>query len=286
MTTVLLLGDSGYVGQAFQRYFKAFGIPYKTSPFRRDAALPSIVMYKPTFVINAAGYTGKPNVDACEDNKGECLDGNAVWPGKVRAICEANGITWGHVSSGCIYKNYRLAADHAFREDDVPNFTFRRGPSSWYSGTKALGEEVLEGAKDCYIWRLRIPFSEVDGDRNYLSKVMRYPHLLDVENSMSQIDEFVWACWQTMVTKAPFGTYNVTNPGSMYTHGVVNLIKRAGLCKDKQWLFFKNEHEFMKTVRTPRSSCVMDSSKLASVGIKMSPLHEAIARDLTRWKPA
>ena len=34
-----------------------------------------------TFVINAAGYTGKPNVDACELAKAECLSGNAYYPG-------------------------------------------------------------------------------------------------------------------------------------------------------------------------------------------------------------
>jgi dTDP-4-dehydrorhamnose reductase len=33
---------------------------------------------KPAFLINAAGYTGKPNVDACELHKSECLLGNAV----------------------------------------------------------------------------------------------------------------------------------------------------------------------------------------------------------------
>ena len=45
-------------------------------------------------------------------------------------------------------------------EDDDPNFSFRSPPCSFYSGSKALGEEVLEGAENCYIWRLRIPFNQ------------------------------------------------------------------------------------------------------------------------------
>ncbi len=36
-----------------------------------------------------------------------------------------------------------------FREDDAPNFSFRTNHCSFYSGTKALGEEVLAGAADC-----------------------------------------------------------------------------------------------------------------------------------------
>ena len=35
------------------------------------------------FLINAAGYTGKPNVDACELHKADCLMGNAVLPGII-----------------------------------------------------------------------------------------------------------------------------------------------------------------------------------------------------------
>ena len=56
------------------------------------------------FVINAAGYTGKPNVDACEVAKAECLSGNAVLPGLIREVCEDMNIPWGHVSSGCIFR--------------------------------------------------------------------------------------------------------------------------------------------------------------------------------------
>ena len=58
---------------------------------------------KPEFLINAAGYTGKPNVDACELHKTECLFGNAVFPGLVAQACNEAGVPWGHVSSGCIY---------------------------------------------------------------------------------------------------------------------------------------------------------------------------------------
>jgi hypothetical protein len=33
-----------------------------------------------------------------------------------------------------------------------------------------------------YVWRLRIPFNEEDGFRNYLSKFQRYDRLLDARN--------------------------------------------------------------------------------------------------------
>jgi dTDP-4-dehydrorhamnose reductase len=87
-----------------------------------------------------------PNVDACESAKYESLHGNAVLPGIIREVCEDLKIPWGHVSSGCIYSG-RRADGEGWTEDDEPNFSFRSPPCSFYSGTKALGEEVLRGQK-------------------------------------------------------------------------------------------------------------------------------------------
>src|SRR5471032_2367499 len=112
---------------------------------------------------------------------------------------------------------------------------------------------------------------------------MRYPRLLAATNSISQLGEFVaatFACWEKRV---PFGAYNVTNPGAITTHEVVEHIKQSGVCT-KDFTFFKDEDEFMHVAaKTPRSNCVMDSTKLASTGITMTEVHEAVARDLKRW---
>ena len=189
---------------------------------------------------------------------------------------------WGHVSSGCIYSGERPGGG-GFREDDAPNFSFRTNHCSFYSGTKALGEEVLAGAQDCFVWRLRIPFNEVDSPRNYLTKVMTYSRLLEAANSLSELDEFVRAtfeCWQKRV---PFGTYNVTNPGQVTTREVVELIRQSGV-SDKDFQFFADEQEFMRVAaKTPRSNCVLDTTRLQSVGIVMTEVHDAVARSLRDW---
>eukprot|EP01012_Entosiphon_sulcatum_P064155 TRINITY_DN92937_c0_g1_i1.p1 TRINITY_DN92937_c0_g1~~TRINITY_DN92937_c0_g1_i1.p1 ORF type:complete len:292 (-),score=54.99 TRINITY_DN92937_c0_g1_i1:26-901(-) len=288
---IYLLGGSGYVGQAYQALLARKSIPFRnlrradvdyTNPTVLRAAL---LRDRPEFLINAAGYTGKPNVDACELHKAECLFGNGVFPGLVAQACADAGVPWGHVSSGCIYTGSRPDGT-GFSETDTPNFTFRTNNCSFYSGTKALGEEVLAGTPNVYTWRLRIPFNHEENPRNYLTKLMRYKTLLDAENSISQLEEFVaatFACWEKRV---PFGTYNVTNPGHVTTHEVVDLILKSGVCP-KNYVFFKDENDFMHTAaKTPRSNCVMTSAKLASVGIVMTEVHEAVARDLARWKKA
>jgi dTDP-4-dehydrorhamnose reductase len=288
---ILLLGGSGYVGSAYQALLTRKKLPFRNVrradlDYTDRAVLTGLLRREnPDFLINAAGYTGKPNVDACELHKSECLMGNAVLPGTVAQACADAGVPWGHVSSGCIFTGARPDGS-GFSETDTPNFTFRTNNCSFYSGTKALGEEALADAPNAYVWRLRIPFNEVDSARNYLSKLMRYSTLLDAENSISQLDEFVaatLACWEKRV---PFGTYNVTNPGHVTTREVVGLIKKTGVSA-KEFQFFADEAEFMRTAaKTPRSNCVMDSRKLAATGIKLTEVHEALERDLKRWQKA
>ena len=154
---------------------------------------------KPEFLINVAGFTGRPNVDACEIAKADTLAGCVLLPQVIANACAVAGIPWGHVSSGCLYSGAKIEENgkirvekdmtrpemrelieksperiHGFTEEDPPNFSFRDPPTSFYSGAKALGEEVIHGVGQNYSWRLRIPFDEVDGPRNYLSKVQNY----------------------------------------------------------------------------------------------------------------
>ncbi|NJM39010.1 MAG: sugar nucleotide-binding protein [Akkermansiaceae bacterium] len=288
---ILLLGASGYVGSAFCSLFEKKEIPYlavsreNSENYAADRIYALIKETGATFLINAAGYTGKPNVDACEVEKAECLLGNAVLPGALRNACEVANIPWGHVSSGCIYTG-RHTDGRGFMEDDAPNFSFRTNNSSFYSGTKALGEEVLNGANQCYIWRLRIPFDHRDSPRNYLTKLMTYRQLLDAENSVSHLEDFVTACLACWEKKVPFGIYNLTNPGTITTREVVALLKQH-LTPDKEYSFFTDEAEFMQVAaKTPRSNCAMDTSKSEAAGVAMRPVHDALIDSLKNWQPA
>jgi dTDP-4-dehydrorhamnose reductase len=313
---ILLLGASGYIGKAFvtelQRRKKEF-VPLarrQVDYTRFDLLLDFLKAKKPTFVINAAGYTGKPNVDACELDKAGTLAGNTLLPQTIAHACAAARIPWGHVSSGCIYAGAKVlangtvraekdftrpelrelvaknpAAIHGFTETDTPNFSFRDLPCSFYSGSKALGEEAMAGVGQSYVWRLRIPFDEFDNMRNYLSKVQRYPKVYDNVNSISHRADFVKACLDTWELRAPFGIYNVTNPGFVTTRHVVEQIEKH-LKPARKFEFWASDEEFYKVAaKTPRSNCVMDVSKLLAAGVKVRPVEEALEDSLKHWQP-
>lgn len=287
---ILLLGSTGYVGQAYQQFLQTNNIAHTSlSRSAVDYTNPQVLrdylkQHSFTFLINAAGYTGKPNVDACEIYKTECLHGNAVFPGTVREVCDELKLPWGHVSSGCIFTG-RNPDGSGFSETDAPNFSFRQNNCSWYSGTKALGEEILEGAEDCYVWRLRIPFDHRDNPRNYLTKLLRYEKLLDAENSVSELHEFVEVTYRTWEKRLAPGIYNITNPGSITTRQVTQWIEESGIAPKKVFQYFETEEEFLKVAaKTPRSNCVLDTAKIEASGIEVTPVEAAIKRALSNWE--
>jgi dTDP-4-dehydrorhamnose reductase len=312
---VALLGGTGYLGEAFARELDLRGWKHtlltrrKLDYTRFETLLAWLHETRPEFLVNAAGYTGKPNVDACETARAETLQGNALFPQTVAHACAATGTPWGHVSSGCIYTGAKLRTDagtrietdltkpdvralierrlsvvHGFTETEPPNFSFRAPPCSFYSGTKALGEEAITGIGECFIWRPRIPFDEHDNPRNYLTKLQRYPKAYDNTNSISHRGDFARACLDLWQKRAPFGIYNVTNPGFVTTRQVVAKIEMI-LHPGRKFEFWANDEEFYRqAAKAPRSNCVLDTSKLLATGVPMRPVEEALEDALTNWK--
>ncbi len=311
---ILLLGASGYIGTAFQTTLLKRGVAFlpvsrAQCDYTRTEPLRDLLLtYKPELVINTAGYTGKPNVDACETSRKATLDGNSLFPKRLSIVCADLGIPLGHVSTGCIFSGchvwdkdgwrietnmnaplVRKAAQtspallRGYSEDEPPNFTFG-SQCSFYSGTKALGESGIMAQGDNYIWRLRMPFDEQDHSRNYLTKLLTYDKVYDSVNSLSHRTEFARSCLDSWLKRIPFGIYNMNNSGFVSTHEVVDMI-RYRLKPKRSFIFWKDDAEFYQYgAVAPRSNCILETSKLARAGVYVRPVQEALEESLRTWR--
>lgn len=313
---IWILGASGYIGEAFVAAAKRRRFDYRPVG-RKDLdytkfriLLDALKKEKPELVVNAAGFTGKPNVDACEHFKAETIAGNVTLAATVAQACDVAGIKLGTVSSGCIYTGAKIQKNdgswavedclteplvselleqrssrvRGFTEKDEPNFTFEHNICSFYSGTKAVAEKALQAFPEFYVWRLRIPFDEVDCPRNYLSKVQKYPKVYQNWNSLSHRGEFAYAsldCWHK---KLQGGIYNLTNPGYVSTKEVIGLIQET---IKKKWKpsFWRSDDEFYRLGAVARrSNCILSSEKAITSGLKMKNINEVLRESLSTWK--
>ncbi len=313
---ILLLGATGYIGQAFARELRIRGrcfVPLSREAIdytRFDVLFDYVRRIRPELIINAAGNAGQPTVDACETARFETLQTNTLLPQIVERVCLATNTPLGHVSSGCIYSGakvyemgrmsierdlnrpaiHQLFETHpenfgGFTEFDEPNFCFRSRPCSFLAGALALAEESLRGGEQTYLWRHRLPFNELDDPSNLLTKLRFYPKVYDQVTSLSHLDDFVQACLDLWENYAPFGIYNITNPGAVTTRQVVDMIQRI-LKPSRRFEFWVDDEEFYSQgARARRSSCILDVSKLLRAGVKMRPVEEALEDALEKWQP-
>lgn len=315
---ILLLGATGYVGQAFSSELRRRRVSF--IPLTRkaidytnfDLLFDYVRKMKPEFVINAAGYAPHPSVDACESAQWEVLCANVLLPQTVARVCLMTNTPWGHVSSASIYMGakvetewgqilierdlnrpeiLRLFTRHpenvlGFTECDEPNFSFRHAPCNFYSGTKALAEEAIYGLGRCYIWRPGIFFDEHNDDRNLLSKLLHFERVYDSINSVSHLNDYVRACLELWECRRSFGIYNVVNPGAVTTRRIVELIQQI-LKPARKFKFCESDEEFCGcATKTPRSNCVLEVSKLLTAGVKMRSSEEALKNSLQNWSAA
>lgn len=275
---VLLIGSLGYIGSEFKCLLDKLGCSYSVVNSKEYSyRFWKERIKKFDLVINAAGFTGKPNVDAAELKKSDAILSNVLFPELLAQACESTQIPLLHVSSGCIYDGY----SKDFSELDYPNFDFTTNTCSFYSGTKALAELRLKEYERVYVARLRIPFDCHPSKRNYLTKLLSYEVLLNCRNSLSHREDFAISAYLLAEGAFPYGTYNITNPGSVTTSEVCELIKKYGV-SDKHFEFFESLDSFNTLVKAPRSNCVLDTTKLESL-IYIRTVQEALERSLEEY---
>ena len=76
----------------------------------------------------------------------------------------------------------------------------------------------------------------------------------------------------------------MTNPGSITTSRVTNWMLEEGVT-DKEFSFFQDEIDFMdRAASTPRSNCVLDTTKAERAGLGMRPVEDAVRASLRKMK--
>lgn len=288
---ILILGK-GYVGTALANCLnKCYDVTHvsKSELDYTDRSLLFTHLSKTTsekyaFVINSCGYTGRPNVDACEDNIEDTWNYNVIVPVNIQKACKDAGVKMIHISSGCIYDGYTKN----FTEEDEPNFGLLNPDSSWYSKTKHACEMMMRD-RPVYTFRIRMPFCSTWSERNILTKLIRYDSVINCLNSVTNIEDlcgfimyFMADVFDEYKPDPAYGLYNVVNPQPIATSEILRLLDKNGL-GNPNWKHVELE-ELYKNTKTQRSNCVLDDSKIAKLDLRLPATLKSLERCVEAMK--
>jgi dTDP-4-dehydrorhamnose reductase len=213
------------------------------------------------WVINCAGVTGKPNVDACEKDPIGTHLGNAVFPIRLADACTRLGIRLAHFSSGCIYEGTIDTLDAA------PNFF-----GSVYSTSKGVSDTYLQDK--AMVLRIRMPFNGEFVPKNFLYKVVAYSRNAKLWdgglNSITNIDEATDMVRSMVEHDFPNGPYNLLNEGAITMHEIADLLNIQ--C---EWF---TDDDFTAATVAKRSNCVLPEYP------KLSPVRESLFKAYNEMK--
>ena len=222
----LVYGRSGWIGGLMGKLLTEQGALWSFGVARledRGGILADILRAKPTHVLNAAGVTGRPNVDWCESHRQETIRTNVIGVLNLVDICKTHGIHITNFATGCIYSYdslHNVGSGNGFTEEDAPNFD-----GSYYSRTKGMVECMLREYDNLLQLRLRMPINhDLANNRNFVYKIVNYEKVVNIPNSMSVLDELLPASIQ-MSRQSLTGVYNFTNPGVISHNEVLQLYK-------------------------------------------------------------
>ncbi|KAJ8617237.1 hypothetical protein MRB53_013423 [Persea americana] len=257
----LIYGRTGWIGGLLGEVCNKGGIHFEYGRGRledRKAIAEDIWRVKPTHIFNAAGVTGRPNVDWCESHKPETIRANVIGTLTLADVCKGNGLLMINFATGCIFeydKEHLEGSGIGFKEEEKPNFI-----GSFYSKTKAMVEELLREYDNVCTLRVRMPISsDLNNPRNFITKISRYNKVVNIPNSMTVLDELLPISIE-MAKRNLRGIYNFTNPG-VVSHNEILEMYRNYIDPNFKWENF-NLEEQAKVIVAPRSNNELDASKL------------------------
>lgn len=272
----LVYGRTGWIGGKLGKLLTEQGHTwcYGTARLQdRRAVQDDIKRSRCTHVLCAAGLTGRPNVDWCEDNKIDVIRGNVIGILTLADVAHEAGVHVTNFATGCIYKydDEHPIGGKPFTEEDDPNFA-----GSFYSETKSYMELMLRHYPNVLQLRVRMPIDgNLQNPRNFITKIANYAKVVDIPNSMTVLEEFVPMAVDGAI-RGLTGAYNWTNPGAI-SHNEVLALYRDYLHPEFTWENF-TEEEQAHVIKAPRSNNTMCDKKLRAAFPDVLNIKESIIK--------
>lgn len=270
---VLLYGKNGWIGQKVYDLLVSKNHEVVVGNVRAEDSAgleEEILKVKPTNIISTTGRThGSINgvhyttIDYLEQ-KGklrENIRDNLYSPTILAFISKKYGIHYAYLGTGCIftYDNEHPYEEerNGFNEDSRPNFF-----GSSYSTVKGYTDMIMKMFDNVLNVRIRMPITDEDNSRNFITKIITYKKICSIRNSMTVLPDLL-PIMIDMCDKKITGTVNLTNPGLISHNEILQMYKEI-VDKNFTWENF-SEEEQRQILASERSNNFLDTTHLESL---------------------
>ena len=285
---VLIYGSKGWIGSMFTEMLQKNNIMYVEAKSRADSiemVSTEIDMIRPTHIISFIGRThgeGYTTIDYLEqkDKLYENVRDNLYGPYVLAYVAAQYNIHYSYLGTGCIFKYdgehpFGLE-ENGFDENSEPNFF-----GSSYSVVKGFTDMMMHTMPHVLNLRIRMPITNIDNPRNFITKITTYKKVCSVPNSMTVLSELLPYVIDMMKNNIT-GTINLTNPGLISHNEILEMYKEL-VDPTFTWENFTSDEQ-RKILKADRSNNYLDTSKLSTMYPNIMNIKESIRKCLLEYK--
>ena len=273
---VLIYGHRGWIGRKLAALCDA-PLEGRARVDDVDAVRRELDALAPDRVICCVGRTHGPGcstIDYLEDKLRDNVRDNLFAPLSLALECQARGLHLTYLGTGCIFAYDEEEGCATFSENDTPNFF-----GSGYSIVKGFTDRLAHQLPHVLNVRIRMPITDEDHPRNFITKITRYDKICSMPNSMTVLDDLL-PLMMDMCRQGTCGTVNLCNPGVM-SHNDILALYRDIVDPEFTWANF-SQAEQDELLAAGRSNNHMDTTLLESRYPDVPTLREAVTAALQR----
>ena len=219
-------------------------------------------------------------IDYCETAMMENIRDNLTAPLLLAKICQEQKRHLLYIGTGCIFSwDTNSDTTRSVSEENFPDFF-----GSAYSIVKGQTDAIIRNFDNVCNCRIRMPISNINHNRNFVTKIAKYSKIHNTYNSMTYLPNFIEILIELSI-KGEVGTFNCTNPGYI-DHSTILEMYTENIDINHEYSLVDNPVELR--LKSKRSNNILNTTKIEKWckenNIKLMPIHEAIKHCFREWK--
>jgi 3,5-epimerase/4-reductase len=282
---VLIYGHKGWIGNQFVDIMEKMSIDYYKGESRADdikGLENEVEIFNPTHIISFIGRThgtiGEKKYTTIDylEQEGKLYENvrdNLFSPFVLAELCRRKNIHYSYLGTGCIFtydNEHPFGKEiNGFTENSIPNFF-----GSSYSIVKGFTDKIMKLYDNNVLnLRIRMPITEQENSRNFITKIINYEKICSIPNSMTVLPELL-PYVVDMMKNGITGTINLTNPG-LISHNDILEMYREIVDPSFTWKNFTQEEQ-RKILDADRSNNFLDTSRLTTLYPEVKNIKDSV----------